>query len=166
MRLNKYDGCVEQWKADLIARRAAAYGFQENDILDIQQDIVLKVMNFRYDPIKSNGAQESTVLQVLIDNELKMRLRSEKRRNNTLQTMRWITELVPAPSKCQLAVDIHNALTCLSRIQRQICLALSEGRSIREIALKLHVDPSTIRRHMRRIGSHFQAIDLDQWISG
>ena len=76
MNFNSYRGCIEQWKVDLIVYRAKAFGFQEDEIMDIQQDLVLKLMKFKYDPQKSNDAQESTVLQTVIDNELKMRHRS------------------------------------------------------------------------------------------
>ena len=49
MSLNKYGDSVEQWKVDLIVRRAHFFGFREEDIQDIQQELVLKLMTFKYD---------------------------------------------------------------------------------------------------------------------
>jgi len=164
MELNKYEGCVEQWKVDLIVRRAKAFGFHEDEILDIQQELVLKLMGFRFDPEKSNGAQESTVLQVLIDNELKMKHRFQQRRKNHIEALRWITELSENPSKSHLAMDIKNALFPLSKKQRQICIALAEGYTVIEIADLLKLYRGTVYRQIRQIRRHFQSLGLDQWI--
>jgi RNA polymerase sigma factor (sigma-70 family) len=132
--------------------------------MDIQQELVLKLMDFQFDPEKSNGAQESTVLQVFIDNELKMRHRSQQRRKNHTEALRWITELSENPSKSHLAIDIKNALLSLPLKQRQICIALAEGYAVIEIADLLKIYRGTVYRHIRKIRRHFQSLGLDQWM--
>ena len=164
MELNKYDGCLEQWKVDLIVHRALALGFREDEILDIQQDLVLEVMNFKYDPEHSKGAQENTVLQALIDNQLMKRRRSEQRRNDHTAELRWITELEENDSETKLSIDIENAIRYLPNLQRQICIALSEGCSIPEIAKAMGIHRITVYRHIRKIRDYFKSLGLDQWI--
>ncbi len=62
METVSYDGLVERWIVDLIAARARRMGFRTGEIPDIQQQIILEVMAFRFDADKSNGAKESTAL--------------------------------------------------------------------------------------------------------
>jgi RNA polymerase sigma factor (sigma-70 family) len=165
MALNKYEGCIEQWKVDLIVRRARVFGFGEEDIRDIQQELVLKLMGFEYDVNKSNGAQEATVIQAVIDNELKMRRRIRQRWQEILEAMQWILETSAQSSKTLLSVDIKKAMLHLPEKQRQICIALSKGFSTNEIAKILRVSQRTIQRHIRKIRDYFEAVNLHHWLT-
>ncbi len=117
-----------------------------------------------YDPEHSKGAQENTVLQALIDKQLMKRRRSEQRRNNHTTELRWITELEENPSGSQLSIDIEDAIRYLPQLQRQICIALSEGYPTKEIAELLGVGQRTIQRHILKIRHYFKSLGLDQWI--
>ncbi|NLW83928.1 MAG: sigma-70 family RNA polymerase sigma factor [Phycisphaerae bacterium] len=165
MSLNKYGDSAEQWKVDLIVRRARFFGFGQEDIQDIQQELVLKLMTFNFDVEKSNGAQETTVLQGVVDNELKMRLRVQKRRDDHIEALRWMTNLSDNPSKALLPIDIKKAMLYLPDKQRQICIALSKGHSTGAIAHALRVDQRTIQRHIRKIRAYFMSLNLHQWLA-
>ncbi len=166
MLFNHYEGCVEQWKMDLVAKRASLFGFQEEDISDIQQELVLKLMEFKYAADKANGAKESTALQRVIDNELKMKIRSQKRNAERMEALRCFTELAQTPLNIYLTADIQNALFCLPKLQRQICIDLSKGCTTAEIAHLLKISQRTVQRHIRKIAHYFRTIGLDRWLQG
>jgi hypothetical protein len=68
---NDYGEVVEKWKVALILRRAIRMGFRRHDLEDVQQQVVVELLAFTFDPAKSNGASETTVITALIDNTLK-----------------------------------------------------------------------------------------------
>jgi RNA polymerase sigma factor (sigma-70 family) len=164
MNFNSYRGCIEQWKVDLIVYRAKAFGFQEDEIMDIQQDLVLKLMKFKYDPQKSNDAQESTVLQTVIDNELKMRHRSMQCRKDHTEALRLVKEYSEISSDTDLTIDIQDAISSLPPMEQKICVALSKNWGVADIADLLNVGRTTVYRRIQKIRDHFQGLGLDQYL--
>ena len=57
-----YRGVVKDWKVELIRDRIRARGILDGEAQDLEQELVLKVRDSRFDPAKSNGAAESTIL--------------------------------------------------------------------------------------------------------
>ena len=62
---NRYDGLLEPWKVQLIISRATRLGFRRHDLEDVQQDVALAIIDFRFDP--GQNVAESTVLTALVD---------------------------------------------------------------------------------------------------
>ncbi len=67
---NNYASVIEKWKVDLIVSRARRLGFRRQDLDDAQQQIVVELLSFEFDPTRSNGATEETAVTALIDHQL------------------------------------------------------------------------------------------------
>ena len=57
-------------KLNLIKTRARLMGFRRHDLEDAVQEVMLEVLEFKYEPEKSNGATETTALTTVIDRKL------------------------------------------------------------------------------------------------
>jgi len=77
--VNEYGDLLEEWKAELIVARAKKKGFRGDRIADAQQEAILDVLSFKYDPANEAGASEATALTALIDRKLCFMLRGEIR---------------------------------------------------------------------------------------
>lgn len=66
---NSYDGVLDDWKLKLITRRARRMGFRDFELDDAQQQTVLALLHFRFDPARANGACESTAVTAVIDRQ-------------------------------------------------------------------------------------------------
>ena len=171
---NDYGDLIEKWKVRLIVSRARHYGFPKHQWEDVQQDLILDVMAFEFDPAKSNGASETTALIALIDKKLIDRLRAAtrerkhlERRNAALGITESTTEDSPALSQrddIPLRADVHQAMGLLTARQRAICAALAEGRSVSEIARRLGCGWHTVERAIVAIRRAFKEVGLDGWV--
>ena len=66
----QYVGVFEAWKIDLALGRIKAMGFGRSDWPDLMQELAIVMLEFRYDPKKSNGATEQTVFYEVINRNL------------------------------------------------------------------------------------------------
>jgi RNA polymerase sigma factor (sigma-70 family) len=155
METVNYDGVVERWKVDLIAARARRMGFRADEIPDVQQQIILDVIAFRFDADKSNGARESTALQALIDNHLKNICRASARYQAHLEQLGGERPLESDFESEELAADIRAMMTTLTEREQDVCLALARGESKHEIAERLGCGWHTVDRLVQRIREHF-----------
>jgi RNA polymerase sigma factor (sigma-70 family) len=171
---NGYGDLIEEWKVDLIISRARRYGFRRHQWPDIQQELILDVLAFRYDPAKANGATELTALTTLIDRRLIDILRAATRerkhiarRNAALSIPENPTEDDPAfayEDDTALRLDVREAITRLTPRQRAVCDALAEGRSVRGTARQIGCDPKTVRRDIKAIRRVFAGMGLGGWV--
>ncbi len=160
-----YDGVVDAWKVELIVARARRMGFRRDEINDAQQGMILDVVAFRFDAAKSNGAKESTVLQALIDNQLKKMCRTTARYRARLERLK--EEPLPesaCPDQAR-GLDIQAAVASLSEPERAVCRALGEGCSKEEIARRLDCGWHKVDRLVRRIREHFEELGLDAYLA-
>ncbi|TET37968.1 MAG: sigma-70 family RNA polymerase sigma factor [Planctomycetota bacterium] len=158
-----YDGLVESWKVDLIISRAKRMGFRCDEMEDLQQELILDVMHFRYDTAKSNGATETTALIALIDNRLKKLRRSETRYRAHLERLAVERKRAYAstPSECWVN-DVREAVEFLPMREYMVCCLLGRGYSKLQIANALGCGWHTVDRLMRRIRKHLLALGLDE----
>ena len=158
-----YGELVEPWKLNLIISRAKRLGLRGEDIQDIQQELVLDVMQFRYDRAKSNGATEATALTALIDNYLKKLLRSDARYRGHLDqfSRQEKRSYDPVPDE-QQAIDVQDAIGALSEQERMVCHALDQGQSKSQIARTLGCGWHTVDRLIHRIRRHLEKFGLDK----
>jgi len=173
-RHNSYEGVVEDWKVELIRMRAKRLGIRRHDLEDAQQEIVLDVLDFRFDAAKSNGACERTALTSLIDRRLMTMLRAKRRYAQRVHSLPTTTEdgpdehepfTEPIPQQ-QLAMDVREAVDSLSAEEQTICRLLADGESITEIARQLGRSWHTVNRIVGRVRTHFERIGLDGWVNG
>ena len=161
---------------ELIARRARLLGFAGADLEDAVQEVAPAVFAFEYDPDKWSGASAKTVLTAVIDRRLRAVRRREIRYRQHLEAA---LELVQAKYETsdgpqepyyeeatELAVDVQAAVAGLGEQDRAICIALSEGCSLTEVAVRLDCDWHTVHRRVATIREHFEQIGLDGWLGG
>ena len=157
-----YGGLVEPWKVDLIIARAKGMGFRCDEIEDVQQELILDVMRFRYEKAKSNGAAETTALIALIDNRLKKLVRARARYRTHLERFRDAAERSWEPATDEeRAIDINDVVASLAERERTVCRALAFGLTRNEIARMLGCGWHTVDRIIGRIRLRFEECGLD-----
>ena len=160
---NNYDGMIESWKVTMIKYYAMRHGVTGSDLDDVLQDIVLYLYTeFKYDPAR---ASERTATARVINNRLKMYLRS-RRRYLQMLVNRTEPEKTETPhSQIQMSLDIRELYPHMSLEERDTCVLLAEGHSANQIAAMRHCHPSKIQRIIKRIRQLFQERGMQAWLS-
>jgi DNA-directed RNA polymerase specialized sigma24 family protein len=160
---NKYDGLLEPWKVRLIVSRARRLGFCRHDLEDAQQEVILAVMAFAFDPAK--GAAESTALTAVIDNQLKALRRKAARYDARITSIGDAAALEKAcpvyEENLPIRLDLLTVMTRLTSEELDMCLRLIQGQSIGQIARELHRGWHTVNRAIRRIRERFVFMGLE-----
>lgn len=161
-----YDGLVEDWKLDLISTRAKLMGFRSCDMPDVLQELVLELLDFRYDPERAEGAIESTVVTAVIDNHLRNMIRSATRYEERLQRKaQSVTEF--SKEKVDLrSIDVFDAIAGLDDREQVVCTELAQGLSKTRIARRHGWGWHTVDGSIAKIRDRFRNIGLDGWVKG
>lgn len=147
----------------LIRRRAHKMGFRGANLDDAQQEIVMDVLSFQYQPEKSNGATEQTALISYVDGRLATIRRTQKRyRRNVEQFALGTSDEVRQDSSME--IDIHEALTRLSDRDRDLCEGLMNQECLHDIAKRWGCSWHTVARRLACLRKRFQSLGLDQWV--
>lgn len=158
--VNDYGKEIEPWKIKLALSRIRRFGFPKHEWNDLLQELVMEILQFRYEPQRSNGAKESTALCALINNQLSTIRRAKEREWNKLAE--YAARLrASAPSyvdRTALRLDVREVLGTLTPRQRSVCAGLSQGDSIRQIARSLDCAWHTVKRAFEAIRERFQAM--------
>lgn len=164
---NDYGAVIEKWKAELIVSRARRLGFRRQDLEDAQQQIVIALLAFEFDPERSNGATEETAITALIDHQLltlrRTRERYGRRVSGNVGDLRDDTALAReclAAKHLVAANDVETVMARLSPVARQVCSALADGLSLNEIAQRLGVGWHTVERQVRSIRQCFEQLGI------
>ena len=168
------DGLLEAWKIELVLERVRRVRFPSRDRADVGQELLLKVWRFQFEPAKSNGAKEATVLRMVVDRALISKGRSERREEKRDQRYReHVAVTVPhvqggPPHSYEdvtpLRLDVHFAVGMLDPRERAVCLGLGRGDSLCEIACDLGCCVQTVRRTIDRIRRRFRQMGLKGWL--
>ena len=165
MFANEYGDLIEQWKVDLVADRAARMGFRGFDLQTAQQDVVIELLKFEFDPAKSNGATEATALTSVIDRQLKMIRRGDSRQRQ--RTERYKDKLPDDAQQVASSAEsfdrseaVRHALRQLADDERDVAERLIEGDSVQAIADCLGRSPHTITQIIARIRVLFEQAGL------
>jgi len=162
----KYDGILEQWKVDLIAERARRMGFGKHDLPDVMQRVAMALRRFKFDPARSNGAQESTAVQALVDRYLRFIRRTEARYRKKVEFASQRTEPMCHADDEHLVIDVRKAIAQLPGRDRDICLQLMAGCSLEEAARNVGCSWHTVKAAVGRIAAHFRRMEVDAWLQG
>lgn len=157
---NAYDGILEPWKVRLICRRARQMGFRGQDLDDAQQQVVLALLDFRFDSAKSNGAKEATALTAVIDRQLALIRRSESRARRRIEMAKDSCEESYEATETILVIDVKSAMKSLSNLDQRICRELALGSSINELARTLGIGWHAVQARIESIRQQFQLLGL------
>lgn len=169
---NNYDGVIEDWKADLIIQRARRKGFRPDEIQEVQQEVAVAVMAFRFDSDKANGASERTAIISLIDKQLTFIIRGRARRHKAMQRYRdevlghepTATEHAEHERLWDMQQDVRHSLNQLPERDRAVCEALANEAPRVQIAKDLGVSRYEVDRIIDRIRDTFRGWGLDAWV--
>lgn len=159
---NDYDGVIEPWKVRLICQRARRMGFRGQDLDDAQQQVILALLDFRFDSAKSNGAKEATALTAVIDRQLALIRRSESRARRRIEMAKDSCEESYEATETVLVIDVKSAMESLSDLDQRICRELALGSSINELARTLGIGWHAVRARIVSIRQHFQRLGLSE----
>lgn len=166
-----YADIIEPWKVELIIRRARRWGINSSDLEDVQQEIVLSLLDFVFDPQHANGASEVTAVTAVIDRRLAMIRRRETRHLRREERFRALAVVVDEVLRVtpnavldeddrNLTIDLRTVIDELSPRARRVCEYLSEGRTLNEISGLLGIDWRAVRREVDAIRLHLQQSGL------
>lgn len=171
MHCNAYVGTQNQTVANLVIHRARRFGIKADEFDDLQQKIVPKLTRFLYKPERSNGANLNTVLISAIDRQLLSYLRACKRYQQRIERFRNINYLkmiqpkpVPPTQVSDLRMDLETVLAQLSERDRNICIGLSHGHTIKDIAMQVGCGRDTVSRAIQRMRKTFTDAGLKVWV--
>ncbi|HBG25690.1 MAG: hypothetical protein A2Y10_02570 [Planctomycetes bacterium GWF2_41_51] len=163
--VQNYKDVISPTKIAIIIARAKKNGLPEDMVEDVIQDVALEIINFNYDPEKSNGATETTALTAIIDHkiiDIVRRIEFEKnfweRESHTIEME--ADELRPL----QMSMDIQSALKALSPIERQICMKLINCMTINEIAQEEKWGYAKAKKIVAGIRSKLAGMNLKNYI--
>ena len=169
MYRNSYDDLIEPWKVNLITSRAKRRGLRNADLEDAQQTLVLELLDFAFDPAKSNGATEATALVAVIDRRLAMMNRSERRHRVRIERLTQVItretsdeELAVGHQEIELAWDVREAIDDLPPLAQEICRALAGGQSLNEIAKRLGIPWRAVRQQIDGVRRYFEYVGLGE----
>ncbi len=173
IKLPRYDGVIETWKVKLVVSRIQAFRLPKDEWEDALQDVAVAILQFRFDQAKANGAKESTALCSLINNILRMTLRSKQRDRRRLDEYasrqshafdQETGEPLAADSPAALRMDIAAAVKAMTPFERNICKRLSRGEPMTAIAQHLHCDRGRVRRTVAAIRRRMALAGIDGWM--
>ena len=158
---------IDRWKLDLVRARAVRLGFRGADLADVQQEVLLEVMSFQFQPAR---ATESTVLIALIDRRLCM---ARRRQHRYQRHLKRIQKQMEVESCCSDAVepghaekinrncDVQQVVARLEPKDQELCRMLSAGESIETIANQLDCGWHTVKRRIDRLREVFEEMGVD-----
>lgn len=172
---NGYGTLTDNWKIELIKDLAKQEGLREDEIEDVLQELVPIIADFKFEPEKSNGATEETVVEAVIRKRLKFMLRCRARRQKHEARYRLLhgaTDEKPAPEAHEpgaeratgMAIDVREAVARLTPQEQSICAALADGQTRRMIVKETGISRYELDQIITRIGEQFRSQDLDAWM--
>ena len=173
IRKNSYDGLIEQWKVGMITARARRYGFHEDDIPDIEQQIVPELLKVGFVPGLTGGAKETTFVIEVIDRQLKKMLRDRGRdvrranyKTHSLDDL--ITERtffrMHTKERYELLIDLEPAVSGLSAEERDTCEGLMKGDTQAEIARERKRSKAAISEIVKRLREKLRKWGLGDYL--
>jgi DNA-directed RNA polymerase specialized sigma24 family protein len=167
MRSIDREHVVDRWKLDLIRARAVRRGFRGADLSDVQQEVLLQVLGFRFQP--ERGATEATALTALIDRRLSMARRRQRRYERHLERAETFTDASEAArssrqEEISRSLDLQSVVGSLAPEYQELCRMLSAGHSAGAIAHQLGCGWHTVKRRNERLRDIFVEMGMDGYL--
>jgi len=160
----KYDGIIEKWKVETIIHRAKMMGFRAHELPDVTQEIVLKLLDFKYDPSHSGGATERTAVTTVIDHHLRKLRRSATRYGAHIERLGRSASEFSREEVDLRAMDVADVVAKLTPREQEVCRRLAEGLTKEQIAQEFGWSWHTVNRIVNRLREHFREIGLGGWV--
>lgn len=155
MSRNRFEGVIEDWKYEVMLRRARRMGFRGEDLEDALQELALEVMAFVFDPVRAGARKEATVLTELVDCRLLDMRRSRKRalrRDEAAGRERQRDQVnFEAEERISSEAEINIFSRCLLPFDQTVLKYLKEGKTVVDIAKKLDCRWHTVAKAVGRI---------------
>jgi len=164
MEMPNYDGLVDNWKVKLIVQRATRHGFKAHEIPDALQEVVLVLLEFKYEPDQANGATERTTLTSVIDNCLKNMKRSAARYRKHIEGLGHDANELSYEEDKPLTMDVGSVVAELSEREQVVCRGLANGLSKAQLANQMGCGWHTIDRIVRSLRERFEQLGLAGWV--
>jgi len=169
--MGNYDQQVEAWKLNLVKERIHEHGFRCGDIDEAHQDVMLAVINFKYDPEKSKGASERTALTTVIDNQLLLIKRGRARYKKNVQKYRELCvphdldnnldlKHMEHQRRHELEQDVQSLISRLDPMDQRVCKKLMDGEPIFHVAKSLDMSRYDVARSVGRIREILESLTL------
>ena len=164
---------IDRWKLDLVRARAVRLGFRGADLDDVQQDVLVEVILFQFQPERANGANEATALIALIDHRLCMARRQQRRYQRRLdRVQQWLDPKAVATDAQQTdrqeqtacRLDIQELIATLTPEDQSLCDALAAGESVDSIAHRLQCSWHTVKRRIKRLREILVEMGVDGYV--
>ena len=167
-------GNLEPWKWDLIKERVRHGGISKCDREDADQECVVAVLQFQFDPAKAHGASERTALCAVINNTLvsfkRARHRAKARTERYLKlpearrAMALDFAQLEKERALELGADVAGACAALPELEQSVCNALSQGLSEKSITSKLGITRHKLTLIKRNIKESLEQFGLREWV--
>ncbi len=163
---NDYGELIEPGEVEQIARRARRFGFRDDELPDLEQEIVPKLINARF---RRNGSACRKTFVINIINRQISKIRRNRRRglrmvNFNATSLEVVGEdslpSVDGIDLLCLRLDLEDALARLSAEERSICFSLRHGESQTEIARAMGVCRSAVNKRIRRLAEKLRKSGL------
>lgn len=164
---------IDRWKLDLVRARAFRLGFRGADLDDAQQDVLLEVIAFQFQPERANGAREATALVALIDRRLCMAKRRQRRYQQRLdRVQQWSdtdnstadTDQTDYEDRISCRLDVQDLVATLAPEDQALCRALAGGESVEAIANRLQCSWHTVKRQVDRLRKLLVEMGMDSYV--
>jgi len=160
----QYVNALKSWQIRLAIGRLRHFRVPPDSWEDTMQELAIVVHEFRFDPAKSHGASEETILCRFFDRRIKMLARCNARRLAMLERLGQMSQQVEdtrLPEDAIVEEEVRSVVAQLPPLRQEICQALADGESVYLIARRTGMHYETIRRHVRHIRAAFTNRGLD-----
>lgn len=158
---------AERWR-ERVRKQVRRFGFADVDADLVVDDILEAWRQLDFDPDKANGAKPETLLTGLTYNCCKAAMRalarSRVRETQHQDDVMAARNVDPMRREQPLKIDVQYALALLADDERNVCLAIMDGLTQREIADHCGLNRHQIRQLIDNVRERFTALGIDGWL--
>ena len=153
---NLYEGCIEDWKFDIMVSVARRLGFSGNDLEDALQVAALSVLDFHFDSAKANGVDEAPILAGLVRDCLRNLRRSEMRHKRRKERYELLNDAQVHELDLETDADRNELRQRLPEFDRRVYDLIAEGYSVKEVSVKMDCRWHTANSAAKRAAAFFE----------
>lgn len=152
-----YKGLLQPWQINATISIAKRFGVEAEDLHDVMQETAMRLVSFKYDAAKSNGATERSAVSVIIRNVIMTMQLANTRYQRRIEKYSQENKQREGVEQDVGYNDYLEVIAGLDEVDQDIAHALSEGKNINEIAREKGISWYSVNRSIERIRLHFLA---------